>query len=360
MSPSPIDLRSDTVTQPSPAMREAMARAKVGDDVWGDDPTVNALQDRAAELLRKQAALYLPSGTQSNLAALMSHCGRGDEYIVGEHAHTYMYEGGGAAVLGSIQPQPVPTLADGMMCLASAAAAVKRPDDHFARTRLICLENTTDGRAVGLAGHAEFLAFAAERDLATHLDGARLANAAVAQGASLAEMAAGFDSVSLCLSKGLGAPVGSVLAGSAELITQAHRWRKVLGGGMRQAGIIAAAGLYALTHNVERLADDHANAARLAEGLGNIDGLAVQACDTNMVFVALNAGDGPGSGDRSQEALIQASHVRGEAMEAALAQRGVATSWHGLKARLVTHLDVTDDDVEAAIGAFGEAVKASS
>lgn len=344
-------------------MREAMARAKVGDDVWGDDPTVNALQDRAAELLRKQAALYLPSGTQSNLAALMSHCGRGDEYIVGEHAHTFMYEGGGAAVLGSIQPQPVPTLPDGMMCLAAAAAAVKRPDDHFARTRLVCLENTTDGRPVSLEGHAEFLAFAAERELATHLDGARLANAAVALGASLAEMAAGFDSVSLCLSKGLGAPVGSVLAGSTELITQAHRWRKVLGGGMRQAGIIAAAGLYALEHNVDRLADDHANAARLAQGLGEIDGLALQACDTNMVFVAL-ADDGANSNaagsrsERSQEALIQDTHVRGEAMEAALAERGVATSWHGLKSRLVTHLDVAADDVETAIAAFGEAVKA--
>lgn len=359
MSPSTIDLRSDTVTQPSPAMREAMARAKVGDDVWGDDPTVNALQDRAAELLRKQAALYLPSGTQSNLAALMSHCGRGDEYIVGEHAHTYMYEGGGAAVLGSIQPQPVPTLSDGRLCLASAAAAVKRPDDHFARTRLVCLENTTDGRAVSLEAHAEFLAFAAERDLATHLDGARLANAAVAQGASLAEMAAGFDSVSLCLSKGLGAPVGSVLAGSSDLIAQAHRWRKVLGGGMRQAGIIAAAGLYALEHNVERLADDHAHAARLAQGLGEVDGLTVQACDTNMVFVALSDdGGSSGAARRSQEALIQDSHVRGDAMEAALAERGVATSWHALKARLVTHLDVTADDVEAAIGAFGEAVKA--
>lgn len=331
-----IDLRSDTVTQPTPAMRAAMAAAEVGDDVYGEDPTVNQLQDAVATLLGKEAALFVTSGTQGNLCGLLAHCGRGDEYIVGDHAHTYMYEGGGAAVLGSIQPQTVPRHDDGMIDLAAADDAVKSPDHHFARTRLLCLENTADGRVLTLDQIEASAALADRHGLAHHLDGARLWNAAVALGVTPAAVAAPFDTVSVCLSKGLGTPMGSVLAGPADLIHEAHKWRKMLGGGLRQAGIVAAAGLYALEHHIDRLADDHANAARLADGLAAIDGVKIDSCATNMVFVRIDTDRPDGAANLGDE----------------LAAHGIQTRWKGPQSRLVTHLDVTADDIETTIDAF--------
>ena len=280
----------------------------------------------------------MTSGTQGNLCGLLAHCGRGDEYIVGDHAHTYMYEGGGAAVLGSIQPQPVPTGDDGMIDLTAAEDAVKSPDHHFARTRLLCLENTADGKVLTLEQMEASAALAARHGLSHHLDGARLPNAAVALGVSAAEVAAPFDSVSVCLSKGLGTPMGSVLAGPADLIDEARKWRKMLGGGLRQAGIVAAAGLYALEHHIDRLADDHANASRLAEGLAAIDGVKIDSCATNMVFIGV---DDQEHGDVAN-------------LQAGLADRGILTRWKGSRARLVTHLDVTADHIETAIDAFAE------
>jgi threonine aldolase len=333
-----IDLRSDTVTRPTAAMRQAMAAAEVGDDVFGDDPTINRLQAALAERLGKAAGLFVPSGTQSNLLALMSHCERGDEYLVGQLAHCYRYEGGGAAVLGSIQPQPLPQQADGSLALADIAAAIKPADPHFARTRLLCLENTWNGQPLPQAYLGEATALAHGRGLATHLDGARLFNAAVAAAgpggdawSAARRIVAGFDTVSVCLSKGLGAPVGSVLCGPPALIDRARRWRKVLGGGMRQAGLLAAAGLHALDHHVARLADDHALASRLAQGLAEVPGLSVRSVGTNIVFVDVQDGRGP-------------------ALLAFLAERGIlATGLIGL--RFVTHLDVRPEDIETCIGA---------
>jgi len=279
-----VDLRSDTVTRPSAGMRRAIAEAQVGDDVFGDDPTVNRLQARAAEMLGFEHALLFPSGTQSNLAALMSHCGRGDEYLVGMDAHTYGHEAGGAAVLGSLQPQPIANRDDGTLDLAEVEAAIKPDDPHYARTRLLALENTIGGKAIARAYLERALELARRRDLRTHLDGARVFNAAVKLGTSAKALCAGFDSVSVCLSKGLGAPAGTLLLGSADFIQRALRHRKILGGAMRQAGILAAAGLYALEHNVARLAEDHASAERLAQGLRAL-GLEVEGPHTNMVFV---------------------------------------------------------------------------
>ncbi len=313
-----------------------MAAAAVGDDVYGEDPTVNELQDAVAALLGKEAALFVTSGTQGNLCGLLAHCGRGDEYIVGDRAHTYMYEGGGAAVLGSIQPQPVPTGDDGMIDLVAVAAAVKSPDHHYARTRLLCLENTSDGRVLTMAQMEDSAEVATRHGLSHHLDGARLWNAAVALGVSPAEAAAPFDSVSVCLSKGLGTPMGSLLAGPADLIDEAHKWRKMLGGGLRQAGIVAAAGLYALEHHIDRLADDHANAARLAEGLAAIDGVKIDSCATNMVFI------------RVSDEIVGNCPDLAEA----LAGRGVLTDWKGPRSRLVTHLDVAATDIDAVVEAF--------
>ena len=317
-------------------MRAAMMDADVGDDVLGDDPTVNTLEAYTAQLLGKTAGLYVPTGTQSNLCALMAHCQRGDEYIVGHHAHTYMYEAGGAAVLGSIQPQPVPTLDDGMIDLDAAAASVKPHDNHFARTRLLCLENTTDGKVLTIEQMGQARDLADRFGLAFHLDGARLWNAAVELGVPPAEVAAPFDTVSVCLSKGLGAPMGSVLVGPADLIAEARKWRKMLGGGMRQAGVVAAAGQYALEHNIDRLAQDHHNAGRLAAGLCDLPGVQVDAHNTNMVFVTLET-DHPGWLER-------------------LRQRGVETRWSSRSTRLVTHLDVTAADIDATIEAVAAEV----
>jgi len=327
-----IDLRSDTVTQPCAAMRATMAAAPVGDDVYADDPTVNRLQDYAAELFGFEAALFAPSGTQTNLIALMTHCGRGDEYLVGQEAHTYKYEGGGAAVLGSIQPQPIANQPDGSLAIADIAAYIKPDDLHFARTRVLALENTIGGRVLPRAYVKTATDFAHARGLVTHLDGARIGNAAVRQGISLREAAAGFDTVSVCLSKGLGAPVGSLLLGPKAVIEQGKRWRKMLGGGMRQAGVIAAAAQYALEHNVERLAADHQNAADLAAGLARIDALKVTTPQTNIFYVEI-----------PQAACAPLAE--------ALARQGIRASI-GPHTRLVTHLDVSSADVKKTVAAF--------
>lgn len=313
-----------------------MMDAEVGDDVFGDDPTVNSLEEFTADLLGKAAGLFLPTGTQSNLCALLAHCQRGDEYIVGHHAHTYMYEAGGGAVLGSIQPQPVPTLPDGMVDLEAAAAAVKPNDSHFARSRLLCIENTTDGKVLSVEQMQQARAMADRFGLGLHLDGARLWNASVALSVTPADVAGPFDTVSVCLSKGLGAPMGSVLVGPVERIAEARKWRKMLGGGMRQVGIVAAAGRYALENNIDRLADDHTHARRLAEELAEVPGVTIEAQNTNMVFVTLDEAD-PGLGDRLRE-------------------RGVLTRWTGRNSRMVTHLDVSSDDIESVVKAMAAEV----
>jgi threonine aldolase len=334
-----VDLRSDTVTQPTLAMREAMLAAPLGDDVFGDDPSVNALQAHIADITGKEAALFMPTGTQSNLCALMTHCERGDEYIVGQLAHTYRFEGGGAAVLGSIQPQPLTQGATGEMQLTDIAAAIKPDDPHFARSRLLCLENTWNGHPMTLAYLAQATGLARERGLATHLDGARLFNAAVATPdagadayAAARHIASYFDSVSVCFSKGLGAPVGSALCGSRALIARALRWRKMLGGGMRQAGILAAAGLYALEHNIQRLAEDHENAARLARGLAQIPAIEVSMPDTNIIYVNIAA----------EKCSLLDDTLRRNGILARVTPR----------MRIVLHLDVSRADVERTIAAF--------
>jgi threonine aldolase len=314
-------------------MRAAMAAAEVGDDVFEDDPTVNRLQAQVAERFGFQSALFFPTGTQSNLAALMAHCGRGDEYLVGQDAHTYKYEQGGAAVLGSIQPQPLDNEPDGSISIERIACAIKPDDVHFARTRLLTLENTAGGRVLSASYLRTVTKFVHERGLSTHLDGARLFNVIVKLKVGERDAVAGFDSVSVCLSKGLGAPAGSVLLGSSDIIGAARRWRKVLGGGMRQVGILASAGLYALEHHVKRLDEDHANAERLAAGLRAI-GFPVEEPQTNMVFVD-----------------IPPTQVA--ALSAHLSQRGILAII-GPRTRLVTHLDVSRGMIEATLQAFRE------
>ncbi|QGG96347.1 low-specificity L-threonine aldolase [Actinomarinicola tropica] len=338
-----IDLRSDTVTTPTPSMRRAMAEAEVGDDVFGDDPTVARLQAMVAERLGQEAALFVPSGTQSNLLALMSHCDRGDEYIAGQSAHTYRYEGGGAAVLGGIQPQPVELRADGTYDLHDLDRYVKPQDPHFARTRLVCVENTIAGTPLPVSYLPQVRSWADRHGLAVHLDGARLMNAAVALGVDALDLARGADSVSLCLSKGLGAPVGSVLSGPRDLVERAHRWRKVVGGGMRQAGVLAAAGIVALTDHVDRLAVDHDNARALADGLASIGGVEVVGVATNHVVVSF-------------------ARLGRDDVGAQLAARGIRVLGDGVSSpmRLVTHLDVTADDVTAVVAAVAELAEAGA
>jgi threonine aldolase len=338
-----VDLRSDTVTQPTAAMRDAMAAAPLGDDVFGDDPSVNALQEKIAALLGFEAALFVPSGTQSNLCAILSHCQRGDEYIVGQFAHCYRWEGGGAAVFGSVQPQPLQHQADGTLALEDIEAAIKPDDAHFARTRLLALENTLGGKLIPFSYLQQATQLGGSRGLARHLDGARLFNAATAQAAltgtdvreEARRIAGCFDSVSVCLSKGLGAPVGSVLCGSREFIARAHRIRKMAGGGMRQVGMLAAAGIYALDYHVDRLAQDHALARRLAEGLADVPGLQVEPPHTNILFADLA---GPAK-ERSAELLQY------------LKERGIlATGLYRL--RFVTHLDVDAAGIDLTIAAI--------
>jgi threonine aldolase len=327
-----IDLRSDTVTQPSRGMREAMAAAEVGDDVFGDDPTVNRLQQVLAERFGMEAGLFFPSGTQSNLAALMAHCQRGEEVILGQDAHTYCHEAGGAAVLGSIHPQPLDNEPDGTLDLAKVEAAIKPDDSHYAITRLLALENTISGKVIGRDYLAKAVALARRHQLSTHLDGARIFNASVKLGLPVKELCAGFDTVSVCLSKGLGTPAGTVLVGRKELIARARRLRKMLGGTMRQVGVLGAAGLYALEHNVERLTEDHANAERLGCGLAPL-GISVEPVQTNMVFVTVPAPSVSGL----------AKHLEGE---------GIRALVHGPRLRLVTHLDLDVTAIDRVIAAF--------
>ncbi|MBF3237690.1 low-specificity L-threonine aldolase [Aeromonas veronii] len=331
-----IDLRSDTVTQPTDAMRQAMLHAEVGDDVYGEDPGVNALEAFGARLLGKQAALFVPSGTMSNLLAVMNHCQRGEGAILGNAAHIYRYEAQGSAVLGSVALQPLPMQRDGTLAFDDIKAALAPDDAHFVQTRLICLENTHNGKVLPLSYLQEMGAFVAERGLKLHLDGARLFNAAVASETSVEVIAAPFDSISICLSKGLGAPVGSLLVGSHDFIARARRLRKMLGGGMRQAGILAQAGLFALEQHVTRLADDHRRAKRLAEGLAALPGieLDLSLVQSNMVFLRLREGESA-------------------PLLAFMKERGILFSGYG-ELRLVTHLQINDDDIEEVIDAFTE------
>ena len=328
-----IDLRSDTVTKPSAAMRAHMTAALVGDDVFGDDPTVNALEAKIAKLAGKESALLLPSGTQSNLVALLAHCQRGEEYIVGQDYHTYLYEAGGGAVLGSVQPQPIPVEPDGSLDLGLVKSRIKPDDSHFARSKLLVLENTHNGKVLDLDYMGEAYRFTRDHELSLHLDGARIFNAAVALGVAVSEIACYADSISICCSKGLGAPVGSLLCGPAPLINAARRWRKMAGGGMRQAGILAAAMDYALDHNVDRLQIDHANAKRLTEALAAIDGVKIRNSHTNMLFIDLP------------------SREIGEQLASRLAEQGVKIIG-GQTIRLVTHLDIDEEDINRGVKLF--------
>ena len=338
-----VDLRSDTVTQPTPDMRAAMQAAPLGDDVFGGDPSVNALQEKIAAMLGFEAALFMPTGTQSNLCAILAHCQRGDEYIVGQQAHCYRWEGGGAAVFGSVQPQPLSHQLDGSLGLDEIEAAIKPDDAHFARTRLLALENTLGGKLLPFGYVEQATQLAKKHGLSRHLDGARLFNAATAQAAQTGsdartearEIAQCFDSVSVCFSKGLGAPIGSALCGSQVLIAKAHRIRKMAGGGMRQAGGLAAAAMHALDHHIEQLTRDHALARHLAEQLAGIEGLQVEAPQTNIVFVDLTGA----AKSRSAELLKH------------LAECGIqATGLYRL--RFVTHLDVDAEGIGRAAAAI--------
>ncbi|GAB3520915.1 low-specificity L-threonine aldolase [Photobacterium alginatilyticum] len=334
-----IDFRSDTVTQPSLAMRQAISNAPVGDDVYSDDPTVNDLELWAAKRHGFEAALFCSSGTQANLLALMAHCERGDEYLCGQQAHNYQFEGGGAAVLGSIQPQPIENEKDGTLCFKKLAAAIKPDDAHFARTKLLSIENTINGKILPLSYLQQAREFVDQHELKLHLDGARVYNAAVALGVDITEISKHFDSMTICLSKGLGAPIGSLVLGDASLIKKARRWRKVLGGGMRQAGILAAAGKIALTENIDRLTDDHANAKYLAQQLAEIEGFKVNIdhVTTNMLFAKVD------------QTIDQAQLVT------ALKEQGILIS-AGNPMRLVTHLDISRKDIDKFIATLKKAL----
>lgn len=334
-----LDFRSDTVTRPSAAMRQAMANAAVGDDVYGDDPTVNELELWAAERHGFEAALFCSSGTQANLLGLMAHCERGDEYLCGQQAHNYKFEGGGAAVLGSIQPQPIENLPDGTLPFDKLAAAIKPDDSHFARTRLLSLENTINGKVLPLSYLAEARAFVDQHGLSLHLDGARVYNAVAALDVDITEIVKYFDSFTICLSKGLGAPVGSLLLGNKEFIKKARRWRKVLGGGMRQAGILAAAGKIALQENAARLKEDHDNARYLAEKLNTVPGFSTkpELVATNILFAKVDDGI-------NQTQLLST-----------LKEKGILLS-QGNPMRLVTHLDVSRDDIDRLIAELKSAL----
>jgi threonine aldolase len=330
--PIVIDLRSDTVTRPTPGMLDAMHQARTGDDVYGEDPTVNQLQQLAMTMTGKAAALYVTSGTQGNLLALLSHCQRGDEYIAGQQAHTYKYEGGGGAVLGGIQPQPLPFNLRGELDLEEVRQAIKPDDFHFARTRLVCLENTQAGKVLALDYLQQYSNLMAEQGLQRHLDGARLFNAAVKLGVDAKTICQHFDSVSICLSKGLGCPVGSLLVGDVALIARARRWRKMLGGGMRQAGVIAASGIYALQHQVQRLQTDHDHAALLGQAITGLQYLRLaEPVVTNMV-------------------ILDSSSVAMPRLMSFLAARQIRITGP----RLVIHLDISSADIQLVIAALQE------
>lgn len=338
-----VDLRSDTVTRPTPAMYEAMQRAPVGDDTYGEDPTVNALQARIAGMLGFEAAMFVSSGTQANLCAVLAQCGRGDEYIVGQMAHCYRWEAGGAAMFGGVQPQPLDHAEDGTLPLAAIAEAIKPDNEHFAVTRLLALENTLGGRCLPDAYLGAATGLARQHGLSTHLDGARLFNAATASAATSPEagarrIAGHFDSVSVCFSKGLGAPVGSALCGSAAFIARARRVRKAAGGAMRQAGVLAAAALHALDHHVERLAEDHRLARLLYEGVCDRPGVRAEAPQTNIVFLDL--------ADRGQDTA--------HALQKHLQEKGIRVSMLYGRLRLVTHRDVDEAGALRALDALRE------
>lgn len=339
-----IDLRSDTVTQPTPAMREAMYRAEVGDDVFGEDPTVNRLEEMAAERLGKEAALFVASGTMGNLVALLTHCGRGDEVIVGNRSHTYLFEQGGMAALGGITPRPIPNQPDGTLRLEDVEGAIRGDNVHFPRTRLLCLENThnvCNGAPLTVEYTAQVARLAHSRSLQIHLDGARVFNAAAALGVDVRDVVREVDSVTFCLSKGLCAPVGSLLCGSTDFIAEARRARKVVGGGMRQAGVLAAAGIVALEQIADRVGEDHLRAKRLAEGLAEIPGVEVAPVMSNILYFKLTD-----RVSKTQEEVVEA-----------LAEQGVRLLGRvDGRFRAVTHYWISDEDIEMTIEAMRSAV----
>lgn len=336
-----IDLRSDTVTHPTPEMRRAMAEAELGDDVFGEDPTVNNLEEMAADLLKKQAALFVCSGTMGNLVSLLTHCGRGDEVILGDQSHIFFYEQGGISALGGIHPRTVRNHPDGTMDLGELEAAIRPDNVHFPRTRLIALENTHNrcsGNPLNRAYLQAVKGLAQHHHLRVHMDGARIFHAAAALGIPVHDIASWADSVTFCLSKGLAAPVGSLICGSADFIAEARRNRKVLGGGMRQAGVLAAAGIVALKQMTARLANDHNNARKLAEGLASLDGLTVdlELVRTNIVFF------------KTTRAGLSAAELA-----AKLHSKGVRVLPAGPQLlRAVTHYHVSEDDIDYALGVF--------
>lgn len=327
-----IDLRSDTVTKPSKKMLECMMSAKLGDDVYKEDPTVNELEAKISKMTSKEDALFVPTGTMANLLALLSHCQRGDEYICGQDAHIYKYEAGGGAVVGSIQPQPIEFEKDASLSLAKVFKKIKPSDSHFARTKLLCLENTHHGQPLSLSYLEKAHKFAKKSGLLLHLDGARVFNAAVHLGAELSEITSYFDSVSICLSKGLGAPVGSLLVGSRDFIEKARRYRKMLGGGMRQAGVLAAAGIYALDNNISKLAKDHENAKKLASKIKELKHIKLLSNHTNMVFI------------KSSQEKELLKHLK---------KNNILISGYG-KLRIVFHRDISRDDTKRIIDVFEE------
>ncbi len=336
-----VDLRSDTITKPTEAMRRAMAEAEVGDDVFGEDPTVNRLEEMAAERLGKEAALFVASGTMGNLVSLLAHCHRGDEVILGDQAHTFLYEQGGMAALGGIHPRPIPNQPDGTLALDQIEAAIRPDNIHFPRTRLITLENTHNrcyGSPLDVAYMRSVGELARRHGLKVHVDGARLFNAAIALQVDARDLVVDADSVTFCLSKGLAAPVGSVVCGTREFIAEARRARKVVGGGMRQAGVLAAAGIVALTEMVDRLAEDHANARRLAEGLADVAGLATEPerVKTNILYIEITRPD------LTAQALVE--RLNGEGV------RVLATGPRQVRA--VTNYHVSAEDIEYALGVF--------
>ncbi len=341
-----IDLRSDTVTLPSQEMREAICRAELGDDVFGDDPTVNRFEQIAAERVGKEAGLLVVSGTMGNLASILTHCGRGAEVILGDRCHTFIYEAGGIAALGGIHPRPLPNQPDGTLRLEDIEAAIRPDNVHFPRTRLVCLENThnrCDGAPLTVQYTAQVVDLAHRRNLRVHLDGARIFNAAVALEVDVRELTRGVDSLSFCLSKGLAAPVGSVICGSKDFIAEARRTRKMLGGGMRQAGIIAAAGIVALNTMVDRIREDHDNAARLAQGIARIDGLAIDLArvQTNIVYFD-----------------VTAKGLDAEGLAKKLGTRGVRILSTGpMRLRAVSHYGITADDIDQTLSTLADVMR---